>query len=265
MLYEVEPAVSRRHRMEKTLFPESIKPLNRESVSSAIMNLITDYLLSKRLSPGDKLPTEAELAQQFGVGRNSVREAMKMLSSLGVVEIRRGVGTFIPETMSESVFNPIILGLVFEQGTSKELIELRLYLDTCVAEMVMQKATDADIQELESANNRLKEAAAEASLESGALRDLDMNFHLTMLRITGNKLLLRLGKAIYTLFRASIEKSVSEDPFMAFRNHQLVLEGIKKRNRKLIREFTGESLSFWMTTIDGQTRTGESAMKEVRQ
>ena len=238
--------------MEKTLFPESIKPLNRESVSSSIMNLITDYLLSKRLNPGDKLPTESEFAQQFGVGRNSVREAMKMLSSLGVVEIRRGVGTFIPETMSESVFNPTILGLVFEQGTSKELIELRLSLDICVAEMVMQKATDADIQELEAANHRLKNAAGEAALDSRGLRDLDMNFHITMLNITGNKLLIKLGKAIYTLFRASIEKSVFADPYMAFRNHQLVLEGIKKRNRKLIREFISESLSFWMATIDEQ-------------
>lgn len=236
--------------MEAPPFSESIQPLNRESVSSSIMNLITDDLLSRRLKPGDKLPTEAEFSQRFGVGRNSVREAMKMLSSLGVVEVRRGVGTFIPETMSESVVSPIILGLVFEQGTSKDLIELRLYLDTCVAELVMKKATRDDLKRLEDANKRLKAAAEKPPKDAKTLRDLDLDFHLTMLETTGNILLFKLGKAIYTLFMAAIEKTVTADPYMAFRNHQLVLEAIKKKDSALIKEFIGESLSFWMTAIE---------------
>jgi len=235
--------------MTQNPFTGSISPLNRESVSSSIMNLVTDYLLSRKLKPGDKLPTEAELAQRFGVGRNSVREAMKMLSSLGVVEIRRGVGTFIPETMSDSVVNPIILGLVFEQGTSRDLIELRLYLDTCVAELVMKKATRDDLKRLEDVNLRLKVAAEKSPKDSRALRDLDLDFHLTMLETTGNNLLFKLGKAIYTLFMAAIEKTVTADPYMAFRNHQLVLEAIKKKDSALIKEFIGESLAFWMATI----------------
>lgn len=69
--------------MTNNPFAESMKPLNRESVSSSIMNMITNYLLSKELKPGDKLPTESEFVQQLGVGRNSVREAIKMLSSRG--------------------------------------------------------------------------------------------------------------------------------------------------------------------------------------
>ena len=96
-------------------------------------------LLSLGFKPGDKLPTEMELAQQLGVGRNSVREAIKMLSYLGVVEIRRGIGTYVAETMPPSVVNPLILGLVFEQKTSREIIELRLLIETAVAEMLMQK------------------------------------------------------------------------------------------------------------------------------
>jgi GntR family transcriptional repressor for pyruvate dehydrogenase complex len=117
-------------------FDGSIRPLNREPVSSSIMNLITDYILSKDLKPGDKLPTESEFSQQLGVGRNSVREAIKMLSSLGVIEIKRGLGTFIAKSISPTIVNPLILALAFEQGTSREIFELRLLIDTGAAELL---------------------------------------------------------------------------------------------------------------------------------
>ena len=131
--------------MSEDTFTLPLKPLGRESVSSAVMDQIVNYLLTGELKPGDKLPTEKEFAQQLGVGRNSVREAIKMLSSIGVVEIKRGAGMFIAKTMSSSILNPLILSLVFEQGASVELLELRLLLDTGVAEMAIQKASDQDI------------------------------------------------------------------------------------------------------------------------
>jgi len=229
---------------------ESIKPLNREPVSLSIMNMVTDYLLSGTLRPGDKLPTESELARQLGVGRNSVREAMKMLSSLGVIEIKRGVGTFIAESISPSMVNPLILGLVFDQGTSQDLIELRLLIDTGVADLAMQKATTEDIEKLERANRRLKSAAETLGDDSNSLRDLDLNFHMTLLEVTRNRLVAKLGRAIYTLFMASIEKSVKADPYKAYANHELVINAIKRRDRGLIKRITSESLRFWMATID---------------
>ena len=64
----------------------SLEPLDRQPVASTITNLLIRSLLSKQLKPGDKLPTESELAQTLKVGRNSVREAIKMLSSLGVIK-----------------------------------------------------------------------------------------------------------------------------------------------------------------------------------
>ena len=97
---------------------ESLPNIGRRPISQMIMDLFTKYLLSRQLKPGDKLPTEFELAEKLGVGRHSVREAIKMLSSIGIIEIRKGAGTFIASTMKSSVLNPLILSLVFEQGTS---------------------------------------------------------------------------------------------------------------------------------------------------
>ena len=71
-------------------FTLPLKPLEPESISSTVVDLIMNYLLSGDLKPGDKLPTEHEFAKQLGVGRNSIREAIKMLSSIGVVKVKRG-------------------------------------------------------------------------------------------------------------------------------------------------------------------------------
>jgi DNA-binding FadR family transcriptional regulator len=225
---------------------KSIRPLNRESVTSSIINRLTDLLISGELKPGDKLPTEMELAEQLGVGRNSVREAIKMLSYLGVIEIRRGIGTFVANSMPESVVNPLILGLVFEQKTSREIIELRLLIETAIGEIVIQKASDEDIKNLVAANEHLKKAAARKSSSSQQLRDIDIGFHETLLELTDNNPLKKIGKAIYALFLSSIENTVKQDPERAVRNHQLIIEAVEKRDPELLRKHMKESLSFWM-------------------
>lgn len=109
--------------MAKNNLSVVLKLIKREPISATILNMITDESLSGNLKPGDKLPTENELAENLGVGRNSVREARKMLSSFGVIEVRMGAGTYIAETIHGSIFEPLMLSLAFEQGTSKELVE----------------------------------------------------------------------------------------------------------------------------------------------
>ena len=236
--------------MAKNTLSASIKRINRESVPSSIINLIIDLLISKKLKPGDQLPTELELAQQLGVGRNSVREAINTLSYLGVVKIKRGIGTFISESMQASVVNPLVLDLIFEQKTSKEIIELRLLIETAVAEMVIQKASDEDIQRLDEVNDRLRIAARGDIPRSQNLRDLDIEFHETLLQLTNNRPLQKIGKVIYTLFLASIEKTVEQDPLRAVTNHQLIIDAVKKRDPVLLREHMKESLSLWMAYLN---------------
>ena len=225
-------------------FTLPLKPLERASVSSTVMDQIVQYLLSGELKPGDKLPTELEFAQQLGVGRNSIREAIKMLSSIGVIEIKRGAGTFIAESVSPSILNPLILSLVFEQGASNELLELRFLLDTGVAELVIDKAGDQDIKRLEDANQTFQAEALKTHHENPhALRDFDLNFHRLFYELAGNSLLDKIAQAIYTLFFASIEQSVEADPVTAYEHHQNIIEAIKQRDVGLLRKRMRESLS----------------------
>lgn len=236
----------------KSEFASSLKSLRSKPISSSIVEMVTHYLLSGELKPGDKLPTEVELTQLLGVGRNSVREAIKMLSSLGVVEIRRGTGTFIAKSVSSSVVNSFMLSLVFEQRTSRELIEIRLLLDGGCTELAMEKVGKEDIDLLEEANLQLKEEAEKKNRNLKKIRDLDLKFHETLYELSGNRLLAKIGKAIYTMFTASIEKTIEVDPFTGYRNHQLIIEALRCRNAEMIRDVMRESLSFWIKLISSQ-------------
>jgi DNA-binding FadR family transcriptional regulator len=184
----------------------------------------------------------------LGVGRNSIREAIKMLSSIGVIEIKRGAGTFIAESMSSSTLNPLILSLVFEQGASDELLELRFLFDVGVAELVIEKASDQDIARLEEANQVFHEETLKEQHENPhALRDFDLYFHRMFYELTENKLLKKIAETIYTLFFASIEKTVEADPVTAYENHQKIIEAMKQRDVGLLRRRMRESLSNYVS------------------
>ena len=234
----------------------SLEPLNRQPVASTITNLLTRSLLSKQLKPGDKLPTESELAQTLKVGRNSVREAIKMLSSLGAIEIRRGVGTFISTSLNASVLHPLIMSLVYRLGTSMELWELRVLVEAGVVELAIQKASPEDLLAIKQANERIRHALASTPLDISLVRDLDLAFHRCLLHATKNSLLAELGEAIYLLFFGSIEKSIAGDPASAYQNHQLVIDAIKNKRSDEARHLVTRSLAHWIAILNESAATG---------
>jgi GntR family transcriptional repressor for pyruvate dehydrogenase complex len=233
----------------KHTITDSLPHIGRAALPTSIMEILTNYLLSGELKPGDKLPTEVDLAQKLGVGRNSVREAIKMLSAVGVVEAIRGSGIYIARSVSASMLNPLILGLVFEQGTSHELIQLRLLLDTGAAEIALEHIHDNEIESLEAINLQLEKEGKKRKHNQHRLRDLDLSFHKELYRISGNRLLAKVGEAIYKLFYASIEKTVEADPEKAYQNHKMIIDAMKKRDPSLVRKSTKASLSYWMNYI----------------
>ena len=103
-----------------------LKNLKSESVVQKVINCLTDGMVSGELKPGDKLPTEPELAATLGVARTSVREATKILTYLGVLESRRSEGTFVANGFQESMIDPMVYGIILNKGEDFDsLMELR--------------------------------------------------------------------------------------------------------------------------------------------
>ena len=224
---------------------KSLMPLNKKSVSTYVMDLVMDYLLQGKLKPGDKLPTELEFAEKLGVGRNSIREAMKMLSSLGVIEIFRGEGTFIAREISAMAMNPLIMRLVFAKQTPQNLIELRILLDSAIAELAVGKLQLGDIEMLESANRKLSLEQAKDAPDVPTLIRYDLEFHKALASITRNELVIKLGDSIYTLFFSSIQESLHDAPAGAYRNHRLIIEAMASRDPAKVRKAIHDSLEHW--------------------
>jgi GntR family transcriptional repressor for pyruvate dehydrogenase complex len=232
---------------------EDLPSIRHEAVPQLILNMIIDKVLSGRLRPGDKLPTENQFVDKLHVGRNSVREAIKVLSVLGVVEIRRGSGTYISTVMSSSVLEPLILSLAIDQTTPSTLVELRLMIDTGIVDLVIDKADADGVENLERANDALL-AAAEAEVpDLEALRNLDLNFHFVLFELTDNPFVKKLARAIYRLFYRSIEQTVGMDPSQAYENHKLIIEAIKNKQREKVRESVRRSFVFWRNHLMDQS------------
>lgn len=234
-----------------------LAPPTGKPISSWIVDSITDMILAGELKPGDQLPTEAEFTETYHVGRNTFREAIKMLSSIGVIEIRRGEGTFVAESLSASAINPLIFSLLYEQGTSSELIELRLLLEIGAAQLLVEKMEDGDIEELEEANNLLLAEVNKADRDAERLLALDMHFHDVFLNLTRNKLLAKLYRAVARLFYASVKKSVNMAPIKAYENHRLIIEALKKRDMVLVRSSTIQSFSHWIAILEEEPNSSD--------
>ena len=180
--------------MPNSVLSNSLKPVGGESVVDKTIRRIIEAISDGRYETGQKLPNEYELISELQISRNSLREAMRVLSTLGIVEIRRGDGTYVCDQINPSVFDSIIYGLVFDTSSSTELAELRQALDVTMIKLAMKKATDEDIAELQRSIDNM-----EILFKSGdtvAASKEDYNFHMTVIDICRNKLFSRIVKGV---------------------------------------------------------------------
>lgn len=223
--------------------------IKRNVISTDIAELITKRILEGELHPGDKLLTEVEFTQQLGVGRNSLREAIKMLTFIGILEIRRGEGTFVAKKLSSPIINPLLMNLVYEEKTAKELIELRLLLDISVIPTILDNLTEEGLAQLEEANDKMLAESQKPDYDKDLLSSLDINFHKVYHGLTKNRLLVKIYEAIYMLFFSSVKESLTQDTQHAYETHKDLIEAIRKKDPALIEKNLRDSLSSWENVL----------------
>lgn len=153
---------------------------------------IMDLILRRNLDVGDPMPTETELCAELGVGRNTIREALKVLQALGVVEIRHGFGTFVATTG----FGPLASSLAFRGklslrhggGEALELVDVRQALETGLIGLAMDVMTDEALDGLEECVRAMEDRAAAGV----AFTDVDQEFHRRLYEPLHNDLLTSL-------------------------------------------------------------------------
>lgn len=171
-----------------------------DKISTEIVSNIKAKLLDGTLKNGDKLPTESEMVEQLGVSRTPVREAIKILESIGVIQIKRGEGMFITNNPSHFSLNPLIFSLIMHSNNTQKLIELRQHFEILMINIIRTKSSEEKIKKIaevyHSQAQRLK-----PELSSEKLADIDLEFHYAVLEATENDLVIEIGKTIYELYK----------------------------------------------------------------
>ncbi|WP_394838080.1 FadR family transcriptional regulator [Pendulispora rubella] len=206
---------------------------NQQALQESIKKLIVE----RKLEPGSPLPTEFELMSELGVSRHPLREAMKALEALGIVDIRHGYGTYVGSVSLAGLET----GLTFRTARSlksdlsdiRDLLELREVLESGLVQRVVAAYDRADFVGLEECV-----AAMEARAHRGEYApDADWRFHETLYRPLGNELILDLLRVFWRVFHALEEELPVADwsPEMVARWHRTILTALRHRDEAGLR------------------------------
>ncbi|MFF3763064.1 FadR/GntR family transcriptional regulator [Streptomyces sp. NPDC001922] len=215
-------------------------------MASDIQDRIKKLIIDRRLPSGAPLPTETELMELIGVSRNSVREALKALQAMGIVEIRHGFGTYVgPMSMA-----PMIEGLTFRtvaghyrgEDSLLQLLELREAMETGLIARLAGRVSAADLAELEALVARMEGEASGGAVQA----DTDRAFHATLYRGMENRLLSELLEAFWDAFhrvRTDLTHT-PPDPGVTFRQHREILHAVRSgdaaRAEEALRDHFGD-------------------------
>lgn len=228
---------------------QRMQPANNGTVVDNVLHQIRNAISSGRFRSGDRLPSEFELMEELNVSRNSLREAMKILSAIGIVEIRRGDGTYICNEVKPSFIDSVAYSVLLESSSAEELIEFRQTLDEDVLHLAVRKASQEDVHRLQEYINQMR--AKFTNGEIGAAARLDYEFHQYLAQCTRNHFLERMVLGVYDLFERSIEKNIRTEKLFALADlhHQEMVDCIVQRDESKVDEVIARSLSSWRKDI----------------
>ncbi|MFE6164867.1 FadR/GntR family transcriptional regulator [Streptomyces sp. NPDC056486] len=209
------------------------EPVRARRVGSQVQRSVMQLILDRRLRPGALLPTEAELMEELGVSRNSVREALKALQALDIVEIRHGYGTYV----GQASLTPLADGLTFralvqlgdDTHALTEMLQVREVLEEGLVRRVAVLLTEEDLSQLESLVRKMEESAGGGE----TFPELDREFHETLYRSLGNDLVPQLLGAFWNVFnRVAGVRGWARDPApdVTVRRHRDIVTALRARD-----------------------------------
>ena len=209
------------------------KPLRGPALNEAVRNYVKQYILDRNLKAGDSLPPETQLAQQLGVGRSSVREAIKALQSLGIVEVKHGNGLYVREYNFDPILETLSYGMRFDPNTLAEFLQIRIWLESSVIGEAVSQIKAKDIAQLDEVM-----AAWAKRVEAGQLyADLDEQFHRILYTTLNNQTLMKLFEVFWIAFQnLDFETIRISEPAVELAEHRRILEAVKEGDVSLTRQ-----------------------------
>ena len=220
--------------------------------SSTAISEIKNYILAKGLQPGDALPTESQLCTDLGVSRSSVREAVRTLVALDIVEVRHGHGMFVGKVSMRPMVESLVFRGLLNPGDDhrglRDIVEVRITLDNALTEPVTQAWKNRQNPELDQIVEQMDLRAQKGEL----FTDQDRRFHMRLLEPLDNHLFLHLTEAfwaVHTLTVPLLDGPRSEDMLSAAKAHRSMLRAARAGDAQAYRQATAQHYAPLLATL----------------
>lgn len=205
---------------------QPLPPVERQSLFQLLQSAIKDYILDNGLGAGDPLPSESDLAEQLGVGRNSVREAIKSLEVLGIVEARTGSGLYVRGFSFDSILANLPYSALSGPNALSDSLDVRLLLELGVVDRVVKGRSEDQLARL---GHILSDWKGEAEAGSYSA-DLDREFHRVLCSQLENPLLRSLIDVFWEVYQQAVARDVLQepsDPWDTYQRHVAVFDALE--------------------------------------
>lgn len=224
-----------------------LSPIKNRRFTDRILAQLKEYILSRQILPGERLPSEAEFAETFGVSRGTIREALHILEHDGIVRIKKGPGggLFLSEGNLVQVIDSIFFAMQWEKISFDTLMETRKTLEDRIARLAAIRAGKEDIREIE----HILEKMEPLDLSHDLFVQYDTDFHVALAKSAKNKILFIFMVAVKELHNRVVKYSELHDHlFPAAREyHRKILDAVKDKDPDKAAEMMAEHLDYFET------------------
>ncbi len=219
-------------------------PIKTSKLSDEVYNQIVTLISRGKLKPGDKIPSERDLAADLGISRQSVREALNRAEVMGLIEVRQGEGSFILSSINKSLKPPLTIIIEEEAERIFEFIEIRKLIEGWCAEKAASEATSEDFKNMEKILEKMKRVAS----KDKQWEELDLELHLSFAKATHNVIAVHMMEALKSNFQPFFKfaKSMprSEKIDVLWQHHFDIFTAIKDRNPQKAKKRVIDHLNF---------------------
>ncbi len=247
--------------MSKEYTKEKISEDKNERVYQILMDSILDSLKKGILKPGDRLPSERKWAEDMNVSRSAVREAIRALEMIGLVNSRQGGGTFINDSYRLTMFQPMTISYRLNHGKISNIQEFRQSIEIEAAKLAAIHATEEDVIELESLAQKMNDA--DNTYEGSVY---DRRFHSKIAEISGNCLIRDSLTSVGALLDEIVDdiRSIilqsARDTRILHDQHQRIIDSIKKHDSDLAGKCMSKHMEFICSLIELNNLTEKDRM-----
>jgi GntR family transcriptional repressor for pyruvate dehydrogenase complex len=222
--------------------------IDQTTVVSHVVSQISNLIINKEVLPGARIPTESELSERLGVGRNSIREAIKTLIAVGVLEIQRGKGTYVATKVGPSIIDPLIFSLIIDPNSAKDLYEFRVMFESMLLFSSSGNLSEQQISQLTAIVEEAKKSYKQKlDVPISYYVELDVRFHNTLLHMNDNPLIKRLGNTLMQFIPQYIDRSIRQKNGIerSIENHERIIHALKGERKDAIISIIEETLKEW--------------------